>query len=228
MKTKNLRHELKHIVSEGDCLLLRQRLSGIASPDPHAANGKYRIRSLYFDNLDDKVLREKIIGVSNREKFRIRYYNDDFSYIKLEKKSKIHGLCQKDAVRVTKEECERILSGDIDWMLLDETRPLLQELHVKMRYQQLRPATVVDYLREPFVYRPGNVRVTLDSEIRTGLKSGDLFNQNLSSVPIVGGNPRILEVKYDAFLPDVIRDAVQVENRMVGTFSKYAACRCYL
>lgn len=228
MKTKNLRHELKHIVSEGDCLLLRQRLSGIASPDPHAANGKYRIRSLYFDNLDDKVLREKIIGVSNREKFRIRYYNDDFSYIKLEKKSKIHGLCQKDAVRVTKEECERILSGDIDWMLLDETRPLLQELHAKMRYQQLRPATVVDYLREPFVYRPGNVRVTLDSEIRTGLKSGDLFNQNLSSVPIVGGNPRILEVKYDAFLPDVIRDAVQVENRMVGAFSKYAACRCYL
>lgn len=228
MKTKNLRHELKHIVSEGDCLLLRQRLSGIASPDPHAANGKYRIRSLYFDNLDDKVLREKIIGVSNREKFRIRYYNDDFSYIKLEKKSKIHGLCQKDAVRVTKEECERILSGDIDWMLLDETRPLLQELHAKMRYQQLRPATVVDYLREPFVYRPGNVRVTLDSEIRTGLKSGDLFNQNLSSVPIVGGNPRILEVKYDAFLPDVIRDAVQVENRMLGAFSKYAACRCYL
>ena len=113
-------------------------------------------------------------------------------------------------------------------MLLDKSRPLLGELHAKMRYQQLKPATVVDYLREPFVYGPGNVRVTLDSEIRTGLKSDDLFNQNLSSVPIVGGNPRILEVKYDAFLPDVIRDAVQVENRMVGTFSKYAACRCYL
>lgn len=228
MKYQNLRHEYKHLVNEADCLLLRQRLRRVAEPDPHAQNGQYRIRSLYFDNIDDKVLREKIIGVSNREKFRIRYYNDDFSYIKLEKKSKVKGLCRKDAVRITKEECQHILSGDIDWMLLDENRPLLQELHAKMRYQQLRPATVVDYLREPFIYRPGNVRVTIDSEIRTGLKSDDLFNQNLNSVPIVGGNPRILEVKYDAFLPDVIRDAVQVEDRMVGAFSKYAACRCYL
>ena len=113
-------------------------------------------------------------------------------------------------------------------MLLDKSRPLLGELHAKMQYQQLKPATVVDYLREPFVYGPGNVRVTIDSEIRTGLKSDDLFNQNLSSVPISDPNVRVLEVKYDAFLPDVIRDAVQVENRMVGTFSKYAACRCYL
>ncbi len=228
MKYQNLRHEYKHMISEGDCLQLRQRLTGIAKPDPHAKNGKYRIRSLYFDNIDDKVLKEKILGLSNREKFRIRYYNNDFSYIKLEKKSKVKGLCKKDAVRVTKEECECILNGDIDWMLLDDSRPLLWELHAKMRYQQLRPATVVDYLREPFVYGPGNVRVTLDSEIRTGLKSDDLFNQNLSSVPISDPNARILEVKYDAFLPDVIRDAVQVENRMVGTFSKYAACRCYL
>ena len=101
MKTKNLRHELKHVINEGDCMLLRQRLTGVASPDPHAKDGRYRIRSLYFDNFDDKVLKEKILGLSNREKFRIRYYNDDFSYIKLEKKSKIRGLCLKEAVRVT-------------------------------------------------------------------------------------------------------------------------------
>ena len=65
------RHEWKHELSFQDYLILRQRLRAVMEPDPHAVDGRYFIRSLYFDNLDDKALREKIDGVNRREKFRI-------------------------------------------------------------------------------------------------------------------------------------------------------------
>ena len=108
----------------------------------------------------------------------------------------------------------------------DADRPLVQELYRKMQSQGLRPRTIVDYIREPFVYAPGNVRVTLDYDIRTGLRSVDFLNPNCLTIP-AGESPIILEVKWDAFLPSIIRDIVQLEGRRTCAFSKYAICRIY-
>lgn len=81
-------------------------------------------------------------------------------------------------------------------------------------------------MREPFVFEAGNVRVTLDYNIRTGLSSVDIFNPDCLTIP-VPGNANILEVKWDNFLPDVIRNAVALENRRSGAYSKYAISRMY-
>lgn len=128
------RHEWKHEITYLDMLTLRQRLQAVAQSDPHAIDGRYLIRSLYFDNLEDKALREKVDGVNMREKFRIRYYNDDTSLIHLEKKSKKNGLGTKYSARLTAEEAQCIVDGKLDWMM-DSERPLVQELYCKMRYQ---------------------------------------------------------------------------------------------
>lgn len=227
MKNRKLRHEIKHYINLSDYFALHQRLRVITKSDPNAVeNGKYRIRSLYFDNLHDKALREKINGVNNREKFRIRYYNDDTSFIKLEKKSKINGLCSKQSASVTKEQCEELIKGNIEWMKATEN-PLIMELYAKMHYQQLKPKTIVDYIREPFIYEPGNVRITIDSNIRTGLNSKDLFNENLSTMTADIEGVIILEIKFDEFLPEVIRDIIQTKNRQCSAFSKYVVCRRY-
>lgn len=227
MQEQKLRHEFKHNINISDYMSLSQRLKAIAKQDPYAdERGKYKVRSLYFDNLDDKALREKIHGLNNREKFRIRYYNDDFNYIKLEKKGKINGLCYKQAARLTKKQCESIIIGDIQWMR-HSTQPLLIELYTKMNTQQLRPRTLVDYQREPYIYKPGNVRITLDSEIRSGLNSIEMFNQEIPTMKIPNPSAIILEVKYDEFLPSVIRDIIQVNDRQHTAFSKYAVCRVY-
>lgn len=219
------RHEWKHEISYGDMLVLRQRLSSVMKRDIHAIDGKYLIRSLYFDNASDKALREKVDGVNIREKFRIRYYNNDTSLIHLEKKSKVNGLCLKDSVALSFEQAQAIANGDYGWMI-DSGVPLIQELYSKMMSQGLRPKTIVDYLREPFVFAPGNVRVTLDYNIRTGMNCIDFLNSNCVTVP-AGDAPIILEVKWDEYLPDIIRDAVQLPNCRVGAFSKYAVCRIY-
>ena len=94
-----------------------------------------------------------------------------------------------------------------------------------MRTQRLRPKTIVDYTREPYVYPAGNVRVTLDYDIRTGLRCPDFLSPGIT-IP-AGDAPIILEVKWDAFLPSVIRDAIQLEGRHTSSFSKYAQCRIY-
>ena len=219
------RHEWKHELSYADMLVLRARLRAVMQSDPHAIDGKYHIRSLYFDNLNDKALREKIDGVNMREKFRIRLYNCDPSVIHLEKKAKRNGLGTKFSADLSAEEAQKIVDGDLDWMLASG-RPLIQELYCKMRYQGMRPKTIVDYTREPFIYGPGNVRVTLDYDIRTGLKCTDFLNPQAVTVP-AGDAPILLEVKWDNFLPSVIRAAVGVPDRRVGSFSKYAQCRIY-
>ena len=219
------RHEWKHEISYADLLAIRQRLRAVAESDPHAEGGRYLIRSLYFDNLDDKALREKIDGVNLREKFRIRYYNGDTSVIHLEKKSKRAGLGTKFSAALSREEAQNIVDGRLDWMM-ESGRPLVQELYCKMRYQGLCPKVIVDYTREPFIYRPGNVRVTFDYDIRTGLSCTDFLNPDCVTIP-AGDAPNLLEVKWDAFLPAIIRDAVQTPGRRVEAFSKYAQCRIY-
>ncbi len=208
-----------------DMLIIRARMRVITCPDTHANDGKYLIRSLYFDTLTDKALREKMDGVDNRKKFRIRYYNNDPSFIRLEKKSKWNNLGWKETASLTPQQAQSIADGEIDWMGNDPSE-LIREMYVDMRTTGLRAKTIVDYTREPFVYPAGNVRITLDYNIRTGLCSTDFLNPDTPMVP-VPDDPIILEVKWDEFLPEIIRDAVHLENRRAAAFSKYAACRMY-
>jgi hypothetical protein len=221
----NYRHEWKHQINRADLIILRQRLGAVMQRDSHAPGGAYLVRSLYFDTPADTALREKLDGVNNREKFRLRCYNRDLSMIRLEKKSKRNGLGSKDSARLTEAEVRSLLAGDRQWMERSD-RPLVRELYSKMVAQGLAPQTLVDYIREPFVYAPGNVRVTLDHSIRTGLRCVDFLDPDCVTVP-AEGNPIILEVKWDAFLPDLIRDMVQLEGRHSAAFSKYAICRIY-
>lgn len=220
------RNELKHLISSGDRASICATLKTVARLDPHAQKrGYYTIRSLYFDNIADKALREKIDGVNEREKFRIRYYDGDTSLIHLEKKVKRGGLGYKVSCDLTAEEAQRIVDGDTQWMATDR-RALIVELYAKMKSQGLRPKTIVDYERIPFVYKAGNVRVTVDYNIRTGLRCTDFLNPNCVTVP-AAGNSIVLEVKWDDYLPTVIRHAVQLKGRSQTAFSKYGICRVY-
>lgn len=219
------RHEWKHEITPGDLPALRRRLRAITAPDPHGRGGAYLVRSLYFDTPDDRALREKLNGVNRREKFRLRYYGGDMSLIRLEKKSKVDGLCRKETACVTGAEVRALLAGDLSWMA-ESGRDLAWELRQKMLTQLLRPRTIVDYTREAYVYGPGNVRVTMDRGIRTGLGGTDFLDPGCLTVPARDA-PVVLEVKWDGYLPELIRCAVQLEGRHTSPFSKYAACRRY-
>ena len=220
------RHELKYNINYSDYLILKLRLKSILKIDKNAdENGEYVIRSLYFDNIYDKAFREKVDGVNNCEKYRIRIYNNDYSWIRLEKKTKRNNFSNKQFTNLTYEQTKQIIDGDPGWMSKSENQ-LILELYSKIKSQILKPKTVVEYTREAFIYLPGNVRVTLDRNIKTGFLKTDLLD---SEIPLVnaGLNNIILEVKYDNFIPDIIKKIINTSGRRSEAISKYGASRIY-
>lgn len=223
---EGFRHELKYRIVYAQYIELRSRLRTVMQSDIHTgADGRYLIRSIYFDNYADKALREKTDGVPVREKFRIRYYNDDFSYLTLEKKIKDNDLCMKVGAQITEKECRKLLEGRTEWMR-EHPMPLVRELYAKMRYQMLCPKVLVSYVREPYIYRAGNVRITFDSNIRTTLYHRNFLEERVIDID-TAAEPQdmILEVKYDAFLPEIIHRLIQTGTLRQTAFSKYEACR---
>ena len=138
---------------------------------------------------------------------------------------KINNLCLKYDARITEEECHRILNGDIEFMR-NHPEELVKELYAKMRYQRLKPKVLVSYVREPYIYKAGNVRVTFDSNVRTSIFRRDLLTKNGLDISATDmPEDMILEVKYDAFLPAIIQDIIQGKDLRQQAFSKYGACR---
>jgi SPX domain protein involved in polyphosphate accumulation len=206
-----------------DYLLISGKLKHLAHLDKNSIdNNGYKIRSLYFDNYLDKAVIEKLSGQSQREKFRIRLYNDDPSYIHLEKKSKSNRLCYKVKCAISQNRCERLIAGEID-VLKEMNEPLALELYSKMHTQALRPRVIVDYIREAYIYEPGNVRITFDRDICSSQNIFGLFDSELVTIPAAGS--MIMEVKYDGFLPEPIWQLIQVSSRHERESSKYLVSR---
>lgn len=225
-REEKFRHELKYRIGYAQYIELRSRLRTVMRSDLHTgADGRYLIRSIYFDNYMDKALREKADGVPVREKFRIRYYNDDFTYLTLEKKIKKNDLCMKIDAQITEKECRELLEGRTEWMR-EHSESLVRELYAKMHYQMLRPRVLVSYIREPYIYQAGNVRITFDSHIRTTLYHRDFLEERVIDID-TAGEPQdmVLEVKYDTFLPEIIRQIIQTNTLRQTAFSKYEVCR---
>ncbi len=221
-----MRHEFKYYINFSDYITIKNKLKYIMKIDSNAnENGEYKIRSIYFDNYDDKVLFEKINGFNRRDKFRIRFYNDDYSFIKLEKKSKVNNLCEKISSKISKEECKSIFLGEIEF--LKNNTPIFNELYIKMVNERQKPKTIVDYIREAYIYDVSNVRITFDKSVRTGLSNTNIFEFN-STIEILDSNYIILEVKYDKFLPEIIANLIQIGERSKTAISKYALCRMYI
>ncbi|QTM98160.1 VTC domain-containing protein [Sediminibacillus dalangtanensis] len=221
------RQELKHAISLAEYQVLRKKLAHFMTIDPHAASdGKYMIRSTYFDNFDNKVLQEKKEGYLNRDKYRVRIYGKCDHVINLERKSKRNNLTFKSKCQITRREFEKVRKSEIAWMEEDD-RPLVRDLFFEMYHYQLRPRTVVDYIREPYVYPFGNVRITFDLKVQTSMHNTNMFARDLPMVDVLEPDVVILEVKYDEYLPDVIKHLLQLSDTRQEAYSKYQLSRMY-
>lgn len=221
------RHEFKYICSYGQLRLLQTRLTGLIPLDSHAGpEGIYNIRSLYFDDYYDRYLRENEAGTDPREKFRIRIYNHSSEKISLELKRKVRGKTQKLSCPLTEEQCRTLMDGRP--LELDKDAPaVLQKLCLLMKTHLLRPKVIVEYDRVPYVYPQGNVRITLDENIRASSRTDLFLEDQIPLRPIMPVGQHILEVKYDEYLPDFIYRTVQLPNLRQTAFSKYYLCRKY-
>ncbi len=227
MEKKVYRHEFKYICSEAQLACLKGRLSGVMRYDVHADfDGKYRIRSVYFDDLEDTGFYENENGTDPREKFRIRIYNNSDDLIELENKKKVCGMTSKDACRIDRELCEKLLSGEAGVLDAGE-QPVWNKFALGWNTRQFRAKVIVDYERTVFVCPLGNVRVTFDRNIASSADYTHFFDQAIKKRPVMPTGIHVLEVKYDEFLPDYIYKSIEIENLQRTAFSKYYLCRKY-
>lgn len=222
---KRFRHELKYYLHIFDYLSLRQKVSSVLTIDKNSQTHEgYGIRSLYFDGIHNHSLYDKNNGVFNREKYRIRIYNGSDQKISLERKSKFGDFISKESAPVTRAEYDAILKGNID-VLSGKDQPLIKEFYAALKYRNFLPTVIVDYIREAYVYELGNVRITFDKKMSAGVNTIDLFDPNLMLEEPLLPEQTILEVKFDQFLPDNIRQLVQPERFVRSAISKYVICR---
>ena len=213
------RKELKYSIDDNDFYVLNHNLKDLIEKDYNCKGDYYTISSLYFDTHNKTSYRQVRDGISDRWKYRIRYYNYDDSFIKLEKKHKVNGLTNKSSIKITKRDLNNILNGKIK--IKDSNPPLLNEFILKMKNELLRPIICIEYDRIPYTYKLGNVRITLDFNIRYTNRFNNLFDKNKRTYYL---SDKILEVKYNELIPDFIRFRLELNHLEQISFSKFNNC----
>lgn len=222
-RQEKFRNELKYICSEGELLQIHARVQALCLPDPHAENGIYHIRSVYFDDQQNRYYYENENGTDPREKFRIRIYNASANRITLECKKKERAMTHKDSCPLTLEQYYRLVNGTLTEA--DVNSQLLQKFYLQHSQRNLKAKVIVAYERTPFVYDFGNVRITFDRNIGSTTDIDGFFDPYLPLRPILPVGKQILEVKYDELLPNFLYEAMNLGALRQTTFSKYYLCR---
>lgn len=217
------RREFKYLIDNASAKIIKSRLSSVLDYDTHYADGKYFIRSLYFDDYSDTAYNEKMSGVNERRKIRARYYNFDNNFIILEKKIKNGDLVQKKSARITDDIIFKLLNGEfIDSEILSV--PAFADLYYEIKADGCNPVVIVDYDRTAWQIDYLNVRITVDENIRASENVGDFFNPHLTSYPVMS-DYSVLEVKYDDYFPAYLVPLLSDMITSHLSVSKYILCR---
>lgn len=227
-----LRHELKFLISDMQYRVLSNVMKPLLHLDKNAERngGSYHIRSLYFDTVFDDAYYDKMDGVKDRNKYRIRIYNLKDTEVFMECKTKVGALISKRTVEIGRDMAEQIIACDPTG--LQKTRyGLLGDVYREMRTNLLHPVVIVDYEREAYLHPAEEVRITFDKHLRTGLHSIDLFNPKIPTIPVFDDEQNmVLEVKYNRVLPPYLADMLSFAiggEAVQQAVSKYTLCRRY-
>ncbi len=208
------RHELKFLISPMEAEILQYKLKNLLPFDPLGENGRYHIDSLYFDDIHNTYLNEKLEGAEKAPKFRIRAYNKNFEKLKLERKQKKGDLVSKKSLPISQEGYE---------VFLNQSSAYGRQFP-ELFLSRLLPKVVVSYERTAFVYAPGNVRITLDRYLKTSLTHQPDLRGSFSQRQVFDHEEVVFEVKYTGFLPSYLKGFLN-EAQHKQSLSKYALCR---
>ena len=221
------RHELKYIVSNMQLTMLSNRINHLIPLDSHVGEtGAYSIRSLYFDDYENSCYYENENGTDPREKFRIRIYNHCSERITLECKRKERGKTLKTSCPLTIEQTRMLMEGRPISDIASQPE-VLRKLTLKMLTKRMRPVVIVEYDRIPYIYRNGNVRITLDMNMASSTCVDKFLDEQIPKRLIMPVGQHLLEVKFDEYLPDFIHHNLNLHSLTQTAYSKFYLCRKY-
>jgi len=223
LKAERYRNEWKYLIDTAQKEYICKRLSPFLHLDKHAKDGGYMIRSLYFDDYFNSAYEEKDAGVLKRKKYRIRIYNCSDASIKLERKKKFGSYIFKEAAKLSRDEVYKIIDGDYEFLLKSD-HSLCREFYYECMSNVMRPRTIVDYDREPWILDEGTVRITFDMDVRAAIGSYDIFDPTLPTLSCLESGKCVMEVKYTEFLPGFVREILPDRASEFTAVSKYVLC----
>lgn len=217
------RNELKYFVSTNSLKVVEERLKNLIQLDPYVdkEKGFYIVKSLYFDDYDDTCLNHNEYSLGRRKKYRIRMYGNNAELIILEKKEKENSMSRKTSCKLSKDQYHALCNGKVEQLYWKTKDSLLKEFALQIMLKRFTPKVVIKYERTAFVDFPGNVRVTIDRNISCSTQISRFLNSDYTVIPILEKGQHLLEVKYDEFLPDYIKQVIQLDSLEQATFSKY-------
>jgi hypothetical protein len=225
VEDRKYRHELKYLISSTQMELLKSRASSLMRLDPHVgSDGVYTIRSMYFDDFNNRCFYENENGIDPREKFRIRIYNHSSERISLECKRKERGKTLKTASVISKEQAQILMKGAM-FNEISSDSPLVRKMILQIDTMMLKPVVIVEYERIPYIYKNGNVRVTFDTNVSGTSDCATFWDEQLPKRPIMPVGMQLMEVKFDEYLPDFLYSVLNLNSLQATAYSKFYLCR---
>lgn len=217
------RVEDKFSCGEAAMYCLQKRLENVLRSDSNEDSAEgYSVSSLYFDDFTESCFRDTVEGSRVRRKYRIRIYNHSLNTIKLEVKEKLDNRVRKKSRNITEEELRKLMCGECI-----ESLPSMEDpaalFNLAIQTSILRPRLIVTYERKAYIYEPGNVRITLDRNIRA-CDRVEYFGRSDIPYDFLREQDEILEMKYDEFIPEFILQLLELGNMQQISYSKYQLC----
>ncbi len=218
------RKEIKFVIPKVDFARLQPQLDALMERDKHGSNGTYTVRSQYFDSLTEGDLRDNLDGLMEKRKIRLRVYSPDDRSVKLEYKCKSGSDGTKHSLLISREEAERMERHDYAF-LMEREEELAHRLYARMTQGLYRPKTIIEYRRTAFAYPVSDTRITFDHDIRAAANPYGLLNRELFLAPLMLEDAGVLEVKYNDFLPPMLRRVLARTDTLAQASSKYSKGR---
>ena len=219
---KQYRNEWKYTLDEADIAVILPRLEAAMEKDGHGdEDGRYAVHSVYFDDYTDRCARENEAGISERFKYRIRYYGNDLQTLRLERKEKTQGRCHKETARITAGQYEKLMHADAGDLFFETEDPLVRRFCAHIMTAHFTPKVIIDYERTAFIEPLTNVRITIDKNISASYDFEHFLDGDFMRFPLQKADVHVLEVKFDEILPGYLKNIVTKREFIHSAFSKY-------
>jgi hypothetical protein len=219
-----LRKENKYLISLEKFYRIKRQLELFLDYDEHSTNEGYIVRSIYFDTIDNRDMFDTLYGYYDKQKIRLRIYSIHDKYVKLECKRKLGSDTHKISLSITRKEAESMINGDYEFLRNYENAEI-KDIYYSLIKEGYSAKTIVEYRRVAFVYPVSNTRICFDTEVKASLTPFNFFEENAGFLPIITSDIGVLEVKYDHFLPTLIKDTISPMDELTQANSKYVQAR---
>jgi SPX domain protein involved in polyphosphate accumulation len=225
---KSSRFELKYLLPIEIAGPFSQEIGAYLKPDSYGnGEGNYVVSSLYYDSPSYRFYWEKMEGIRFRRKLRIRHYETQAELkpdtkVFVEIKQRLDRVTQKRRILLFYRDALRLCNERVIPAHRPQDRPFIEEIHMMLWQYNLRPTSLVSYLRQAYIGTDYDVglRVTFDTNLRYRAGDLQLHSKRIGRFMVPPGMV-VMEIKVNERVPYWLTELIGKHNFRLVRISKY-------